>query len=604
MANWMAVLDPDQARRARFVAATAGVLAPVDGLSRGTAQCGIWTAVWAAAPAAPVDVVASDADACVLWGDALDEAGARQTAASVALAWRGGASSQWDGYHSAVAVEAGPEPLFTAGADVLGIFPIYWWTDGSGVVLAGTSPELFAAHPCFRPDLDVSGLAGILLTNGLVDGRTLWKGVRRLPAGYRLRVAGRRVWEEEAYRVPCGLGGVDLPLAGHVRQLAHAIADAVVRHVPAGRPYGLLLSGGLDSRMVAGFLHRAGIRPRALTLGLPTDLEMRCAQAVARTYGLDHVTAEPQAADYPVYAGIQARWEHLANGFNTVRDWWTRGQVAALGDRLVTGGLSDAVVGGTAMPWAYTDEGPAMTYEAFVANMPRMAVPPDVARQLLARTGQDGVVEAVAALLRAEFDSYGERRSHAAWRYDLAHGQRYHVGSTAWRLSFGAWPVLPMLDRRVIEVAANIPAASLADREAQLALVRTALPELAGVPLDRSDLMSDEPQYLTPRLRHLLASWARGRARSVGQALRLPARGEDARYWFRINNLNGDAWVRVRAAAEPHRDRVSGVLDPDLLRVILPPPPARAGAEGPRVPESGRKLLLGFVHWAADHLTR
>ncbi len=604
MANWVAVLDGDRARRERFVAATAAIVAPVEGLRAGQAAYGAWAVVWAAASSAPVETMTSEDGACVLWGDALADEGSRQTAGSVWRAWQGGAVAQWDGYYSAMSVEGRHDPSLTAGADVLGIFPIYWWAGGDGVVLAGTSPELFAAHASFRAELDVAGLAGVLLTNGLVEGRTLWAGVKRLGAGCRLRVAGGRVWEDEAYRIPCGLGAVDLPLAGHVRQLANVIGDAVTRHVPAGRSYGLLLSGGLDSRMVAGFLRRAGIRPRALTLGLPTDLEMRCAKAVAGTYGLDHVAAEPEASHYPAYAALQARWEHLANGFNTVRDWWTRSQVAPLGDRLVTGGLSDAVVGGTAIPWAYTDDGPAMTYEAFVANMPRMAVPPDVARQLLARGGHADAVDEVRTSLGAEFASYGDRRSYAAWRYDLAHGQRYHVGSTAWRLSFGAWPVLPMLDRRVIEVAANIPAASLSDREAQLALVRTALPELAGVPLDRSDLMSDEPQYLTPRLRHLLASWVRGRARAVRQTLRLPVGGEDARYWFRINNLNGDAWMRVRAAAEPSRDRVSAIVDPDLLRAILPPPPARAGAAGPRVPESGRKLLLGFVHWAAAHLGR
>src|SRR6185503_4947359 len=127
-------------------------------------------------------------------------------------------------------------------------------------------------------------------------------------------------------------------------------------------------------------------------------------------------------------------------------------------------------------------------------------------RDLLAPAKLAGAVDEVERKLQQEFHDYGERRSYCAWRYDLAHGQRYHVGATVWRLSFGAWPVVPMLDRAVAAIAAGIPASSLADRAAQLALVRTRLPELASLPLDRSDLMSDEPQYLEPDVRRQLAA--------------------------------------------------------------------------------------------------
>jgi asparagine synthase (glutamine-hydrolysing) len=602
MANWLLVIDEDGSRRAGYAARVRTLVAPIAGLRVQSREGAGWSAVWAAASTAPVDVEVGSNGAALLWGEARDAAGGLQTAAAVRAAWRGGAVAQWDGYYAAAVVEE-PGQTLTVGTDVLGVFPIYYWTDSSGVVLVGTSPELFRTHPRFRPALNETGLVGILLSNGLVDGQTLWRGVRRLGPGCRLRVLDGRVWEDEGYRLPLSTGAVDLPLEGHVCQLAEVVEAAVKRHAPLGRSYGLLLSGGLDSRMIAGFLIRADVRPRALTLGLPSDLEMRCAKAVAELYGLEHVTTEPDATDYPSLAGLQARWEHLANGFNTVRDWWTQGRVAQLGDRLVTGGLADSLVGATSMSWAYSENPPAMSYGAFVKQMPRLGVPGTVLRQLLDQTRFAGLVDDVERRLRDEFHGYGERISYCAWRYDLAHGQRYHVGSTAWRLSFGAWPVLPMLDRQVIETAANIPASSMANREAQISLVRTRLPELASVPLDRSDLLSHEPQYLTPRLRQLIANSVRRRLRAARQNLGFLMRDREARYWHRINNFDGDAWKAAREAAEPQRPTVADLFDSNLLRTILPPPRERGKTTGPWVGESGRKLLLGLLYWSKDHLS-
>jgi hypothetical protein len=283
---------------------------------------------------------------------------------------------------------------------------------------------------------------------------------------------------------------------------------------------------------------------------------------------LKQVTGEPDTSTYPAIAALHARWEHLANGFNTIRDWWIQGQVGQLGDRLVTGGLG---------------------------------VKAEVVRKLL-RAEHAGVVQEMQNQLRREFDHYGELGSYRAWRYDLAHGQRYHVGCTPWRLSFGVWPVLPMLDREVLRVSSSIPASSLADRLAQLALVQTHLPEFASVPMDRSDLLSDEPQYLMPRLRQRLGSYARARIKDLRRALGRPAAGRESRYWYRVNNLNGEAWRQVRRTADSSRERAAGVFNRDVLDAILPPPGQPVVFDGAGSSESGCKLLLGFVCWAGTHL--
>jgi len=602
MANWLVVIDDDRARRATYIASLESNISPLDGLRVASHNGNGWSAIWATAKTAPIDIEVQSGGGALLWGEARDANGQLQNAASIRRAWSQGKLAQWNGYYAAAVIEE-DEQSTIVGSDLLGIFPVYYWTNGNGVILVATSPELFRTHPLFHSELDITGLVGILLTNGLVDGQTLWRGVKRVTPGHRLHVSGNRVWEEQAYALPSNLeiSELELPLAGHVDQLADALSGAIKRHTPPGQSYGLLLSGGLDSRMIAGFMIRNGIKPRPLTLGLPSDLEMRCSKAVASLYGLEHVTGEPEAADYPELARQHAYWEHLANGFNTLRDWWTPRRVGDLGERLVTGLLADSLIGGTSISWAYSDNPPSMSYENFLEQKPKLGVSPDVLRQLLRGTDTDDVIEEVERKLHDEFTGYSERISYCAWRYDLAHGQRYHVGGTAWRLSFGAWPVLPMLDSQLIETVSRFPAASLANREVQLALVESKLPELAPVPLDRSDIISNQPQYLKPEVRQLLADTLRHKLQNVKDLLSFGNRKE-ARYWYRINNFNGELWKSARDAAEPHRDMVSDIFDNELLQKILPPLSGKPKGQGPWVGESGKKLLLGFLFWAERHL--
>lgn len=598
MANVALVVDRDESRRAAYAAAVRAAVALVPGLVQGEAGGGPLVVVWATGVHTPVSVVSDGTGGAVLWGEAIVGPGSmRATATEVRAEWGGsGPAAVWDGFYAAVQWDKAG--VVTVGADLLGIFPLYWWSDGE-VVLVGTSPELFRWHPRFRGRLDPAGLVGVLLTNGLVGGRTLWSDVRRLDPGHVLRGGLRAgVREEAQYELPLSGRHLDLPFRGQVEVLGEVLKDAVARHAPPGQAYGMLLSGGLDSRMLAGFLTDDGVLPRALTLGLPTDLEMRCAKGVARALGLEHVSAEPDPGLYPRYASLQASWEHLANGFNTIRDWESQAHVGRLAPRFVTGGLADAVVGGTSICWAYSRAAAAMTFDAFLSQMPKLGVSPEVLDVLLAHDVFRGIVRDTLSQLERDFTESGDSASRRAWCYDLKHGQRFHVGGTVWRLSFGAWPVVPMLDRRVLEMAASLPAAALADRMAQISLLQTRFPRLAELPLDRSDLALDEPQLLSPRLRHLVRQYLRSRFDKVRRAMR----ATEVRYWYRINNLDGEGWRAVRALAEPGRERVQHLLDPSVLDSILPAPGLPSVRPALRVQESGRKLLIGFLIWAQSHL--
>jgi hypothetical protein len=162
-------------------------LAPLPDLVAGRREIGDLAVAWAAGARAPVEVAVDGETAAVLWGEAIAGDGRRVRAIDVLGAW--GVREPWsqppyDGYHAAVRWD--PQRGVTAAADPLGLFPVYHWTREDVVVIA-SSPDPIRRHPRFTSELDVHGLAGMLLVASSLDGRTLQRGVTRLGPGAMLR---------------------------------------------------------------------------------------------------------------------------------------------------------------------------------------------------------------------------------------------------------------------------------------------------------------------------------------------------------------------------------------------------------------------------------
>ncbi len=85
-------------------------------------------------------------------------------------------------------------------------------------------------------------------------------------------------------------------------RLEAALADSVAVHQRSDVPYGMFLSGGIDSSVVLAEMARLNDRPvRAFTIGFPgTDAvdERIGARRVAEALGADHVEVEFTAQDF------------------------------------------------------------------------------------------------------------------------------------------------------------------------------------------------------------------------------------------------------------------------------------------------------------------
>jgi asparagine synthase (glutamine-hydrolysing) len=202
--------------------------------------------------------------------------------------------------------------------------------------------------------------------------------------------------------------------------------------------------------------------------------------------------------------------------------------------------------------------------------------------------------------MRAVYESYSDIESQRAWCFNLYNRQRFHVASAAWSLSFSAWPVIISLDRRLLETAGGMPAATIAERRAETELVCKRFPALAALPLDRN---SCDTRPLQPRLRYQVSRYVYNRLRSL---YRFAHPGKNVkcerRYYVRIYDFNNPGWLAIRRQAEPYREKLFHLFDKDVLDKLLPAPDVRISSADSIIDTSGLKTLLGLMLWSKDHL--
>lgn len=590
MANVVIALDRDLDRRKRFLASARSRIAPLPDLVVATREGEGWAAVWAAGPSAPTSIESDGLDGTFVWGDAIDpRSGSRLKAKDVKRRWSQDDRESWDGFHLVLDVSGSGE--LAASVDLMGLLPLYHW-QGADVVLVGTSVDAFHAHPSFRASLDVAGLAGILLMNGQLGGRTLWTGVRRLGVRRQLRLRAGVLSEVETF----GPGAPDpallaLPLEGHVEVMHQALVASMKRMVQPGEPHGLLLSGGLDSRQLGGYLLDRGIVPEALTFGRDADIEMRCARKVAKALGARHLAVEIEPAEYGPAAERLAKFEGLAAGFGNVLDWTMVPHLGKIPSKVVVGHAFDGVVGGIHIPWAFDPASKAYSFDTVFRRFNRWGFSPDALREILVPESKS-VVEEVLGGIRASFHDTSDLPNLQAWHFDLQTRQRFHVGGAVWPMTFRSWPVSPIFDREVFRIAESMPASSISGRRLQRELLIDRHPHLASIPLDRNSFDSLPPN---PALLDHLATRVTDLWRRLQRRLAVGGPGRERRFYYRTYDFQSPGWSVVRAQGETSRQDIPVVLRSEVVNDLLPGHGHPFQADDGIIDSSRAKLLLGLA---------
>ncbi len=600
MVNFVVLVDPDPGRRSQFIQIIEPLLPPVEGLIINSCATGDFHAIWAAHSSAPISSVTSANGAAVVWGEAISKS-TRIDAECLRILCKefpNHSLPPFDGFYAAVSYH--PQWGLTIAADLLGFFPIYYYTLGE-VALVASSPELFRYHPLFEAKFNPAGIVGILLTNGLINGQTLWQNVRRLDAGHSLIWQSATAYKEiRQYQIPNNREHspyAALSFSEQVDILEQTLNSTIADQVPSEERYTLLLSGGTDARTLVGFLISLDANFVALTLGKRTDIEVECATAVARTLGLEHHMVDIKFSQYPAYADLLIKWEHLASGYNNVGDWGIYPYLRKLAPKVIGGYSIEMPI---AVDSAYPLCGKNPSFNTFFTDgANRWGLAPNVLEKLLRKEVFGDLVQETIGRIQAEYNTYSDIEVERALWFDLYHRHRFHVGSAAWQLCFGAWPVLPVLNWQLIETCASLPVESLIHRRTQNQILCQRFPQLARLPLDRNSynmepLMPSKIRQRLGRLFRLQQKWRRWQQKV----------GIERRFYYRTYNFNHAGWQAVRQQAEPYRQLVRHLFHQNVLNQLLPSPDVQFQPKIDPIPESsGIKALVGFLLWSRNNIS-
>jgi asparagine synthase (glutamine-hydrolysing) len=250
----------------------------------------------------------------------------------------------------ALALWDGERRRLVLARDPFGIKPLLYSRDGRRLAFASELRAL-TLLPEVASQLDLTALATYLTVNAVMGERTMLRAVRRLRPGHLL-VADRQGVRVRRYarELPAGRGeergGSVAALGDEARE---RVRESVRMHLQADGEVGVLLSGGVDSGLIAALAAREMSAPlKTFSVGFaePAFDERPAARAVARRYGTEHseLLVGPEAAAELV--GVAEAFDE-PRGDATALPYWLLARFASRSVKAVLSGEGgDELFGG------------------------------------------------------------------------------------------------------------------------------------------------------------------------------------------------------------------------------------------------------------------
>jgi asparagine synthase (glutamine-hydrolysing) len=493
----------------------------------------------------------------------------------------------------ALAIWDGRQRRLVLARDRLGKKPLYYRHEPHRLLFASELKSLLQV-PGIERQIDSQALDEYFTLQYVPHPRTIFRGFAKLPPGHLAvyhdgRLSVERYWSPD-FNVQTGR-----PLADCIDELRALVTSAVEMRLESEVPLGAFLSGGVDSSLVVGLMQRLAREPvKTFSIGFPVgDFdESGYAREVAERLGTDHreFRVEPSAvevleklvwhydepfadssaiptyyvsklsrehvtvaltgdggdelfAGYQRYRAVQLatwfdalpRWARATLGGGHLRRWGHRGRQRSLVRRL--GRFSEAL----AFP-------PQRRYLEWVSmfNEARRAAlySDDLLRSLPDHDPFGFLAEAFARVEKRDPVTAASLVDLVTYLpCDLM--TKVDIASMANSLECRA----PLLDYRVVELAASLPLAYKLHRGRGKRILREAFPELLPPRVTRRAKMG----FGVP-----LAQWFRGELRDYARSVLLDARAVERGY-FRAGAV-GQLLDDHQSGAFDHGYRLWGLL--------------------------------------------
>ncbi|MFC1997546.1 asparagine synthetase B family protein [Chloroflexota bacterium] len=174
--------------------------------------------------------------------------------------------------------------------DHLGLQPLYYSSFTKNGLIFASGVRSILAHKDIPRKIDHLALAQLLTFDHALDDHTLLDDIKLLPGGTILSFANNQLTFQNYWRPQYPSHYPVRSYAEYYEEFGPIIKRAVKRQIPEEESAAVLMSGGLDSRVVVGFLHDHLVNGnlQTITMGQPSCDDERFAKDVSRALGVPH----------------------------------------------------------------------------------------------------------------------------------------------------------------------------------------------------------------------------------------------------------------------------------------------------------------------------
>jgi asparagine synthase (glutamine-hydrolysing) len=234
--------------------------------------------------------------------------------------------------------------------DRFGIKPVYYAVRDRRLCFASEVKAILAA-PGFPREADPQALDAFLQVGFVSGSRTVFAHVEELPPAHFLVADASGVRIEPYWRLDWS-GSDPVPEAEAAERFRDALREAVLLRLPSEVPFGVLVSGGIDSSAVAGLAAAQYDRPlRTFSIAFedPAFDETPWARAVASHLRAEHHVVEFRDADWDQFPAVMRGLEEPSSFGTPMVLWKLFAECRAQGMTvLLSGEGSDELLGGYA----------------------------------------------------------------------------------------------------------------------------------------------------------------------------------------------------------------------------------------------------------------
>ncbi|GBL46760.1 asparagine synthetase [glutamine-hydrolyzing] [Sulfuriferula multivorans] len=174
--------------------------------------------------------------------------------------------------------------------DRLGIKPLFIKADSAGVVFAS---EIKALLPAGEPArIEPDALLQYFQSNFISGARTIVAGIEKVWPGELVEVRGGRITARRRYWQLSDVEPLEISYAEAARRFDDLMATVVQQHLRADVPFGVFLSGGVDSSTLVALIRRYSDQPlHTYSVGFPgaaVNNELATARRIAEQFHTQH----------------------------------------------------------------------------------------------------------------------------------------------------------------------------------------------------------------------------------------------------------------------------------------------------------------------------